>query len=271
MNEPSNHSPINRVLIALDALKENDNTLEFAVALAARNQTQLMMLFIEDLNLIHLASLPFASEIDRISILERKLDSLQMTRSFRTQTQRLEKLLEQKTRQKHVNYSLKVVRGHYLQEALSATDTMDVLFLSKTVGRYGKRTLKLTPLKKMTYSNNPSIKKAVWIIYQGTAASNHALLMARDLAASTNKELVILIRSTEEKARQHKQQAISLMASQPISTHYVIVPQETEDKELISLLKDKECGLLVLPNDEQPTINHQIFLDELEHPVMLVR
>ena len=270
MNEPTNHSPINRVLIALDALKENDKTIEFAVALAARKQAELMMLFIEDLNLVHLASLPFASEIGRMSILERKLDSLQMTRAFRAQTQRLEKLLEQMTRQKHVNYSLKVVRGHYLQEALSATDTMDVLFLSKTVGRYGKSTSELTPLIKMAYSNNPSIKQAVWIIYQGTAASDHALLMARDLASSANKELVILIRSTEEKARQHKQQAISLLASQPISTHYVIVPQETENKELINLLKGRECGLLVLPNDVL-TINHQVFLDELEHPVMLVR
>ena len=148
---------------------------------------------------------------------------------------------------------------------------MDVLFLSKTVGRYGKRTSVQTPLVNISYNRKTSFKNAVWIIYQGTAASNHALLIARDLAISANKELVILLRSPQDKAKQLQQKAISVIATQPVSTHYINIPLETDDKQLINLMKSKECDLLVLPNDEQPAIHHQVFLDELERPVMLVR
>ncbi|MCK5669327.1 MAG: universal stress protein UspA, partial [Gammaproteobacteria bacterium] len=64
MNNAVDNKPVSRVLIALDAMQENPGALETAIALAAQRQSELMMLFIEDMNLVNLAGLPFASEID---------------------------------------------------------------------------------------------------------------------------------------------------------------------------------------------------------------
>lgn len=273
MSDLANHKAIYRILIALDALQENNNTLEFAVALAARKQAELMTLFIEDLNLAHFASLPFASEIDRLSTIERKLDSLQMARSFRMQAEKVARLLEQMTREKQVNYSLKVVRGHYMQEALSATDVMDVLFLNRSVGKYGKHTLERTVIRGAVFTEYATVYNAVYIIYKGTTASDRALSLACDLASFANRGLIVMIQPAEDIAVQLQQQAASIIAPQGIPAQYLTFPPDTKDEDLVALLQGRECGILVLSAADGPDVYQRanLFLDELQRPVVLVR
>ena len=52
---------INRVLIALDTSTRDNHTLDTAARLAALRNVELITLFIEDLDLLYLAELPFAS------------------------------------------------------------------------------------------------------------------------------------------------------------------------------------------------------------------
>ena len=130
---------INRVLIALDAPLQDQELLQIAISLAATRQVELVTLFIEDQDLFHLASLPFAQEIDRTSARERKLDSFQVARTFRAQAEEIGRTLERLTRQPRVSHSLKIVRGRYMSEVLSAVTGMDVVFLRKEIGNYKKR------------------------------------------------------------------------------------------------------------------------------------
>lgn len=62
-----------RVLIALDANLRSLDALRLAAELAARLEAELLALFVEDVNLIRLAGLPFAREVDRSSAVERQL------------------------------------------------------------------------------------------------------------------------------------------------------------------------------------------------------
>lgn len=272
MIEPANQKAIYRILIALDAFQENHSTLELAVALAARKQAELMTLFIEDLNLAHFAGLPFASEIDLVSFMERKMDILQMTRSFRSQAQKLASLLEQITLSKQVTCSLKVVRGHYMQEALSTKDVMDVLFLNRTVGKYGKSTLQRKVIRESEVIGQAAVQNAVCILYDGSTVSDRALSLACDLAAVTHKELVVLLQSEKQTALQLRQQATSNITLD-ILTNYLIISPHIRDDELISLLEDRKCGILVLSAGESPAVYQQasLFMDELQRPVVLVR
>lgn len=272
MVEVSEHN-VNRVLIALDALQENHSTLETAIALAARQQAELMTLFIEDLNLVHLASLPFASEIDRTSAVERKLDSIKMTRTFRTQTQKLSRLLDQLTSKQRITYSLKVVRGNFVQEALSATGMMDVLFLSRRIGKYGKKPRVRRLIREDSGPEHKVIRNAVWVIYEEVSSTKRVLSMACDLALSTNRDVVLLIQAAGDQIAQRIQQSLNIPRREEVSIHYFNIPSKLEDDELIQLLHRKECGILVLPGDELPDVDQRanIFLQELECPVVLVR
>jgi len=272
MNNAVDNKPVSRVLIALDAMQENPGALETAIALAAHRQSELMMLFIEDMNLVNLAGLPFASEIDRISATERKLDSIQMTRTFRSQAQRLTRQLEQMTRQKNVSYSLKIVRGHYMQEALSAFEVMDVLFMSRTVGKYSKRITEQNLASQKPVSHYHVSSNAVWLIYNDNPAIERAFTLASDIASATQRNLVVMIHGDEDRVSQVKQQ-ISQYGDRDFAINYFIFAPVIQEDAVIEVLRSRQCEMLVLPispeGEEQRKADR--FLEGLEIPVVVVR
>lgn len=272
MNNAIDKKPVSRVLIALDAMQENASALETAIALAAHRQSELMMLFIEDMNLVNLAGLPFASEIDRISATERKLNSTQMTRTFRSQVQRLTRQLDQMTRQKNVPYSLKIVRGHYMQEALSAFEVMDVLFMCRTVGKYSRRSMEQALVRQKQESLYHVSSNAVWLLYNDTPAIERAFSLASDIAAATQRNLVVMIYGDEDRVSQVKQQ-ISQYGVRDIAINYFIFAPTVQEDAIIEILRSRQCEMLVLPvgpeGEEQRKADR--FVEGLEIPVVVVR
>lgn len=185
---------INRVLVALDTSRRDNHTLDTAARLAALRNVELLTLFIEDQDLLHLAELPFASEIERASGTERKLDSLQMARAMRTEVQRLSRHLETITSQLRLRYSMRVVRGSYMVEAMAAAMETDILFLNRSVGKYRRHSLarRTTLFRRSTEYAAPA--GTIWTWYQSTPGSEAALAVAAELAAEGNKRLVLLQR-----------------------------------------------------------------------------
>lgn len=197
---------INRVLIALDTSTRDNHTLDTAARLAALRNVELITLFIEDQDLLHLAELPFASEIERSSGTVRKLDSLQMARALKSEAQRLSRHLETITGQLRLRYSLKVVRGSYMAEAMAAAMKTDILFLSKNVGKYRRHSLAARTALFRRGVERTVPTGTVWSWYQATPGSEAALAVAAELAAEGNKRLVVLQRAgvpePDEKIRQ---------------------------------------------------------------------
>ena len=129
MSELPSKDRSSRVLVALESSLECLSALESAADLAADMRAELVALFIEDLDLFHLADLPFAREVDRTSGMTRRLDSLQMARALRAQAHEVRRTLTRATEQRHIRSSFRVVRGHFVVEAFSAAAEKDVLFL----------------------------------------------------------------------------------------------------------------------------------------------
>lgn len=272
MNEENHKSPINRVLIALDAPLQDLNLLEMAISLAATRQVELVALFIEDQDLFHLASLPFALEIDRNSAKERKLDSLQIARSLRAQAREIASVLDRLTKQPRVSHSLKIVRGKYMSEVLSALTGMEVLFLHREIGSYKKRLPGRPAVVMPGYFRPAHRHNAVWTIYGGSAGSGRALLTACDIAMAENRDLVALLYgSNSDSAGDLRQQAESLLLNRNIKVLYTFV-SETDDQALVRLLDNSACGLVVMHRNGSPRSEKLtgLFLRELECPVVLV-
>ena len=272
MNETNHQSPINRVLIALDAPLQDLNLLEMAISLAANRQVELVALFIEDQDLFHLASLPFAQEIDRISAKERKLDSMQIARTLRAQAREIASVLDRLTKQLQVSHSLKIVRGKYMSEVLSALTGMEVLFMHREIGSYKKR-LPGRPAVVMPGHVTRSHKhNAVWTIYGGSAGSGRALFTACEIALAENRDLVVLLYGTNAaSAGELRQQAESLLLNRNIKVLYTFMPA-TDDETLVRLLDNSACGLVVMHRNGSPRSEKLtgLFLRELECPVVLV-
>jgi hypothetical protein len=72
------------VAVAFDTSARGQAALEAAVRLAAATRAQLQGLFVEDEDLLRLAGLPFAREIDCLSASLRQLHAATMERALRT-------------------------------------------------------------------------------------------------------------------------------------------------------------------------------------------
>ena len=90
-NEPD--LPIRQIVVALDASPSSLVLLEAAAELAARFHTELVGLFIEDANLIHLAGSPFLREVSRFSGTARQLGLEQLERQLRAQASQMRRVL----------------------------------------------------------------------------------------------------------------------------------------------------------------------------------
>ena len=76
MNDQELEPVIRRILVAVDASTHSLAALEAASVLAEVLNAELVGIFVEDINLLRLAGLPFAREVRYQSALDRPLRSL---------------------------------------------------------------------------------------------------------------------------------------------------------------------------------------------------
>jgi nucleotide-binding universal stress UspA family protein len=126
MASPTAALAVTRVVVAVDALSPSYRALETATSLAAALHTQLVGLFVEDVDLLRLASLPFARVVDPYSAIEKPLEFLEIERRYRSQTTRLEHHLATIAQELHVQWSTRVLRGNAITEMLVEASASDL-------------------------------------------------------------------------------------------------------------------------------------------------
>ena len=265
MSELPSKGSSSRVLVALESSLECLPALESAANLAAVMRAELVALFIEDLDLFHLADLPFAREIDRASGLARRLDSFQMARALRAEAHEIRRTLAQATEQRQIRSSFRVVRGHFVVEALSAAAEKDVLFL-RSKGRVRVRT-QIPALGPGAKASGQSAERRqtergpVCVLYDGSPAAQRALATANDLSVLNKTELVVILPAAE--ADRGLAKALGMVRSPNPSARYTIVASDSV-ADVVRGMEDQGGRLLVLPR-ESPLLTEQNRRALLEH------
>jgi hypothetical protein len=170
-----------RVVVALGAASRDSALLETAAAIAVQASAELFALFVEDLDLLNLAELPFAAEIDRTSGMPRVLDAGHIGRSMRAHTRYLQGVLDRLAEESRLMSRAQVVRGHLLNEALASISPDDLLVVGATRGT-GPRMRTTAPPRR-----------PVAVVYAGAAHDVLALQIARELAQVAASELIVLL------------------------------------------------------------------------------
>ena len=253
-----------KMLIAVDALQDSA-FLELAVALATAQGAQLTALFIEDINLFHLAGLPFATEVDRVTSAELKFNADQIGSASARRIKRIRQQLEALAKQSGLTVSLTVVRGHYLAEAMAAAATMDLLLLDRS---RGNRSLMIKKIFVKKFS------PPVWAIYDGTEGSERALKLAINIAISQKSGLnIILQRQPDNGIAELEQQAKALLAGNNLASHFFIQSSRSYDS-ILQYVLERGCSIVVLRADRTDPETSQsaasLFADRLSCPVLLV-
>ena len=117
-----------RVILGFDAAAPlNRAALEAAALLAQRMEAELVGLFIENVDLLHLAALPFTREIDLLSATSRDLDTERMERALRALARDAQRMLASVAGRGTLRWSFRVTRGALAAELLAAAGEADLL------------------------------------------------------------------------------------------------------------------------------------------------
>lgn len=280
MSEEKNLT-IKRILVALDASTHSLAALEAAAELAASMRAELIGLYVEDENLVHLAGLPFASEVSSHSATSRPVSSSDMEAALRLQAQQARQALEAAATKAKARWSFQVVRGQVTASIISKALEADLLAMGRIgrplsslsrLGSSARAAMVDTDRPVLVLEHGSHLHYPVLATYDGSDAARQALRAAAQLAQSSSNNLNVLLLEEPDKRDQLQQEATALLAEIGVEATYHWL-SDMSVATLVEMVESADDCVLVLGGDN-PLLkaeNVQELLDCTDCPVMLVR
>ncbi len=282
MDKSEQELTIRRILVALDASTHSLAALEAAADLAAGLGAELMGLFVEDENLLHLAGLPFAREVRSSSATRQPMSSDKMEQQLRLQASQARRALEAAAERVQARWSFRIVRGQVTPSVLNAALEADLLAMGRVsrqlsrrsrLGSTARAATTTTERSVLLMQHGSNLRYPVLITYDGTPPARQALITAARLARASGDTLnVLLLSETLEEATPLKEEVSSWLEQRGLSAEFHWLPQATVTNLAKMVQAAKNC-ILVLGGESQLMKAEAIqeLLDETDCPVMLVR
>jgi hypothetical protein len=116
-----------RIVVLLDAGVPGIEALEAAAARAVELEAELVAVFVENVDLLNLAGLPFAREIGLASATQRGMDARVMERTLRALAGEARRSIEAIARRVPLQWSFSIVRDVLDDELLAAAAEADLI------------------------------------------------------------------------------------------------------------------------------------------------
>lgn len=268
---------IRRILLALDASTQSLAALDTAAELAKRLGAELRGIFIEDINLLRMAELPFAAEIGGSSLSVRRIQIPQLEMQLKAQADYMRKAIAAVSLREGIEWDFRVVRGPVASELILAAAECDLIVLGKRGWSMSRRlgsTVKMiiSQGSGLTLILQPGVRLSVpaVAVYDRTPLSKKVLDAARTLVKVKDGELMILVLGeTQQELQELAEQAKRYMEEHGLEGHVraLIHPTLQRVGEAV-----RHLGPVVL------SCHDHIYGEELcelvnliENPVLLVR
>ncbi len=195
------NSPVtSRLLLAVDHAVINSAVLLSAVRLAGVLRAELEGLFVEDINLINMASLPFTREVAAGSGVVRSVDSLSIRRTLRLRAEGVRHNLLTMSAEAQVQCSFRTICSERISEIYSAMETVDVVM---TAGE---------AVHPVVTAN------CIVTLFTDAMSCTQSLLIAQQLAAQNHCPLKVIVPA--DKADELESQAVELLGQSAGSVHF---------------------------------------------------
>lgn len=250
-----------RIAVTIDAFEASVKTLEQAVQLAERTGAQLEGIFVEDIDLIQVAGLPFLREVRTASRTEDVINLARIEQELRVLARRAERMLSEQAARHNVAWSFRIWRGSIGSDLLAADIEADVFALT----RLGASRVHVPVVSTRS--------TAVTVLFTGTDASTRALGIAVNLSTDPDKELYILlpVEDVAEVARL-QQLATNQLGKDAASVHFICLADGSLT-DLLEVLADTCSAVLIVERDnkllETPSLKQ--CLNVLNCPLLIVR
>lgn len=281
--EENLHRDIRRILVALDASTHSLAALQTAVNLAAELEAELEGLFVEDINLLRLAELPFAREVRTLSAVTQRVSRQRIEAELRAQAARARRALVAAARQAQVPATFRVVRGHVPLEVLAAALEADLLTLGRVsrplsrrvhLGSTARMVVARAPRSVLLMQYTPARAQSIMVTYDGSALARRALATAASLdQVQPNGHLTVLLVAEEPALMKQLQEEAALwLGSRGLTAEYHWLGRASV-QNLAQTVQESRCNLLVLGAERVQMSEEAIqsLLDSVDCSLMLIR
>lgn len=230
---PGPDDRIRRILVALDASPESLAALHLAAELAAGLEAELGGLFVEDVDLLNLAGLPFAREASRIAPFGRTLDPERMAAELRAQASHARRALEAAAAGFHLRSSFRVLRGRVEAEIATAVQEWDLLTLGrgelsvrrKSLGRTLQTISRQLPCSVLlAVAVRPVATAPIAAVYDISECGAGALMLAVRIAQRTGRTLLVYVMAeSDADFAEKRDHAAARLAERDIRVRYAHV------------------------------------------------
>ncbi|MEQ1772542.1 MAG: hypothetical protein ABL891_02050 [Burkholderiales bacterium] len=259
-----------RILVSCDASPLGTAALHAAVALARRLDAELAGVFVENVNLLRMAALPFAREYALASAVGRRVEAGEIERTLRGQADAMRGALSRAAHGLSLPWSFQVVRGALLDSVLEAMRESDLAVFGYT-GQYSVNAdisagISL-PLAKATVLQQP-----ILVLYDDTPAAGRALAAANALAQVHHTGLLVLtIAGDADAASRLRARAAAQLARGPAGVRYQYLPSRDFQSIKKAVMANQAAALLwhgIQTSGERKAL--ATLVDVLKCPVVLV-
>jgi nucleotide-binding universal stress UspA family protein len=189
-----------RILVTLDSTRSGQSALEAAALLAEAMEYELVGLFVEDSDLMALASLPFSREVRRTGVIQ-NLDPAVLQKEMEAHAAAARQAMRQVALRRRLRWSFRSVRGDVGAAFTAAATEVDIL----CVGRRGpdryRRTPLGSPIRVALERRSPvlvagrlsdRIAKPIAVIVDRMTPDMESIRLAGRIAAKAKTGLVVL-------------------------------------------------------------------------------
>jgi nucleotide-binding universal stress UspA family protein len=280
MSEQGEELTIRRILIALDASQHSMAALRAAARLASSFEAELHGLFVEDINLLRVAELPIARELQFPFAVHTRMDPERMRRQLRAQASRARRALASICTQEQIKWTFRVVRGGVSSRVLEEAAEADLLCLGRTsrpmiqrpgLGSTARAAATRAQRSVLLISRGTRISPPVVVAYDGSPGAEQALLLASRLARELGGFLSVLVPAgTPASSKEIQEQITHRLDGEKLIIRYreLVGPGTLP---LISAVQLEGCGILVLGKAILPLEDVRELADTLECPLLLVQ
>jgi nucleotide-binding universal stress UspA family protein len=272
---------IRRILVALDASPQSHAALEAAANVAALLDAELVGMFVEDINLLRVAQLPFVREVSFPMAEMRVIDVPEMETRWRTQATEARRQLSESANQRKVRWSFGVERGGVSDRLLAASLDMDLLAIGRQgrsltqqlrIGSTTRKVLKGGKRSVLLMRTEADLDQPVMVIFDGTSAARRALIIASALARKSGRLRVLVWTDDHDLAQRYKNEVVGQLVDQDIEISYRRF-YPAEDDRLVKVLQTSDAGLLIVGiTDAHLSANTmQNLIERLDVPLLIVR
>lgn len=256
-----------RILITCDASPLGEAALDAAVALARQFDGELAGLFVENVNLLRMAELPFAREVALSGARSRRVEVDALERTLRRQADAARDALSRAAHALDLPWSFQVVRGTLLDSVLAAMREADLAVFGYA-GQYAAN-----PAAIPAATRAPTIRphQPIMVIYDDTAQAARALGVAGSLARMHRTGVFVLLIAPDAGAAQCLRERAGAQLESGISVQFQSI--RSRDVQAIRKAADAHHAAALLWHGAESTLDRRTLatlVDALKCPVVLV-